>query len=208
MDLSEHYKIPVGFEVIEEEIKHSRFITLLFHCPKIDSMKLALTNAEISYPNASHYCYAYIAGAPNDVINIGSSDAGEPSGSAGRPMLTTLQGANIGEIAAIVVRYFGGTKLGLGGLMRAYTSGIKQGLNSLNLTTKYIRYPFVIKCNYNQLANIEYLILSVDGVIIDKDFGEQVIINFELAKDVLASFNKQLASQTQGQLQANAKIKI
>jgi len=97
------------------------FISFLFHCTSLEQLKLVLTDIKRDYPGASHYCYAFIAGAPNDSIAIGSSDDGEPAGSAGRPMLAVLQGANLGEVGAVVVRFYGGTKLGVGGLVRAYT---------------------------------------------------------------------------------------
>ncbi|MGZ9896720.1 YigZ family protein [Shewanella gaetbuli] len=204
--MSESYQIPEADLIIEEEIKHSRFISFLFHCPSQEVLKLALTNIRRDYPGASHYCYAFIAGAPNDMVNIGSSDDGEPAGSAGRPMLATLQGANVGELGAVVVRYFGGTKLGVGGLVRAYTSGIKQGVSQLSLTTKFIRYPIKLDCSYAQLANIEYLIAQFDGVVLSKDFAESVVLQFELAKDALDDFNQQLATMTQGMLQAKFTV--
>ena len=117
----ESYNVPCDEIVIEEEIKHSCFISFLFHCDSVDKLKLVLTDIKRDYPGASHYCSAFVAGAPDDSVLIGSSDDGEPAGSAGRPMLAVLQGAHIGEVGAVVVRYYGGTKLGVGGLVRAYT---------------------------------------------------------------------------------------
>lgn len=126
--MSESYLIPAQTYTFEEEIKHSRFITVLFHCDSEEVFKCVLTNLKAEYPGASHYCYAFVSAAPDNQVEIGSSDDGEPAGSAGRPMLASLQGANIGEIGAVVIRYFGGTKLGVGGLVRAYSSGIKQAV--------------------------------------------------------------------------------
>jgi uncharacterized YigZ family protein len=204
--LTESYLIPDLNLLIEEEIKHSRFISFLFHCPDQSVMKLMLTNIKQDYPGASHYCYAFVAGAPNEMVNIGSSDDGEPGGSAGRPMLASLQGANVGEVGAIVVRYFGGTKLGVGGLMRAYSSGIKQGISQLSLRTKYIRYSIKLSCSYAQLVDVEYLVVQHDGVILAKEFSEKVDITFELAKDALADFNTKLATMTQGTLQVKFTV--
>ncbi|UJF22237.1 YigZ family protein [Shewanella sp. OMA3-2] len=204
--MTESYSIPDSNLLIEEEIKHSRFISFLFHCPDQDVMKLTLTNMKQEYPGASHYCYAFIAGEPNEMVNIGSSDDGEPGGSAGRPMLASLQGANVGEIGAIVIRYFGGTKLGVGGLMRAYSSGIKQGISQLSLRTKYIRYPITLECSYAQLVDVEYLVALHDGVILAKAFSDKVDIRFELAKDALADFNTHLATMTQGTLQVKFTV--
>ncbi|WP_144211755.1 YigZ family protein [Shewanella donghaensis] len=204
--MTEQYEIPNQTLTIEEEIKHSRFTTVLFHCSSETQLKCALTNIKAEYPGANHYCYAFVASDPQNSIAIGSSDDGEPAGSAGRPMLATLQGANIGEIAAIVVRYFGGTKLGVGGLVRAYSSGIKSGLMELETKTKYIRYSTQLECSYAQLNDIEHWINKFDGVIINKVFTDVIQIEFEIAKAFHDDFNRELASQTQGQLKAKFNV--
>ena len=200
--LTDSYKIPSAELIIEEEIKHSRFISFLFHCQSYDGLKCALTNIKADYPGANHYCYAFVAGEPDNSVAMGSSDDGEPSGSAGRPMLATLQGANIGEIGAIVVRYFGGTKLGVGGLVRAYSSGIKQGLTQLQTQVKQIRYPGALICEYSQLKDVEYLLDQYDAVIEDRDFMEKVTLNFAIPKRFQTELNRDLATMSQGSLVA------
>ncbi|MBB1427535.1 YigZ family protein [Shewanella sp. SG44-2] len=202
----ESYLIPQTNVLIEEEIKHSRFISLLFHCPHPNDMKLALTDIKQQYPGANHYCYAFVAGSPENTIDMGASDDGEPSGSAGKPMLACLQGAKIGELGVIVVRYFGGTKLGVGGLVRAYTSGIKQGLTQIQTQVKHLRYPARLVCHYAQLTDVEYLVAQYDGVVMDKEFTDKVEIHFELAKSHHQAFNQALATQTQGQLQVKFTV--
>jgi len=201
--LTDCYQIPVGDLIFEEEVKHSRFISFLFHCPSVDVMKCVLTDIKLKYPGASHYCYAFVAAEPGNYVAIGSSDDGEPAGSAGRPMLASLQGSNIGEIGAIVVRYFGGTKLGVGGLIRAYSSGIKQSLAQLETALKQIRYPAKIQCDYSQLSNVEYLLNQYDAVIINRDFTEQVWMMFELPKANRQVLQQDLATMSQGQLSAD-----
>jgi uncharacterized YigZ family protein len=198
--LIEQYQVPAQTLVIEEEIKHSRFISLLFHCPDAEVMKQVLAQAKIDYPSASHYCYAFIAGMPNNTVDMGSSDDGEPAGSAGRPMLASLQGAELGEIGAVVVRYFGGTKLGVGGLVRAYSSGIKQGLSKLTTQVKFIRKTAKLKCQYNQLADVEHLIHKYLGVITGRQFTETIELDFELALSHQDNFILELAAMSQGNL--------
>lgn len=206
LDLSESYLIPQADLLIEEEVKHSRFISFLFHCPNQSVMKLTLTNIKQDYPGASHYCYAFIAGSPDNTIDMGASDDGEPSGSAGKPMLACLQGANIGELGVVVVRYFGGTKLGVGGLVRAYTSGLKQGLTQIQTQVKYLRDRANLACHYAQLIDVEYLVAQHDGVVMDKVFSDNVEIYFELAKSHQKAFNQALATLTQGQLQVKFAV--
>jgi len=200
--LSESYPIPAKPITIEEEIKHSRFISFLFHCPSEDVLKCVLTNIKAEYPGANHYCYAFIAGAPDNNVAMGSSDDGEPSGSAGRPMLASLQGAEIGEIGAVVVRYFGGTKLGVGGLVRAYSSGIKQGLAQLETEIKQIRYPGRLACDYHQLKDVEHFLELCEGLVVDKVFTDRVSLSFEMPKATQSRFNQELATLSQGRLKA------
>ncbi|MBT1446264.1 YigZ family protein [Shewanella sp. JM162201] len=197
----EQYPIPLGEHWFEEEIKASRFITYLCHCDSPEQMKLVLTNVKVLYPGASHYCWAYLAGAPDNGVDMGSSDDGEPSGSAGRPMLATLQGAGVGEIAAVVVRYYGGTKLGVGGLVRAYTSGIKKLLADLPTQIKALKYPAKLSCSYPQLGDIEYLLGKYEAEITHRDFGAEVVLCVRLPKAALAGLNAELATLTQGQIQ-------
>ena len=200
--LTDSYNIPSAELVIEEEIKHSRFISFLFHCQSYEELKCALTNIKVIYPGASHYCYAFVAQDPNKSVAMGSSDDGEPVGSAGRPMLATLQGANIGEIGAIVVRYFGGTKLGVGGLIRAYSSGVKLGLTQLQTQVKQIRYPGSLTCEYSQLKDVEHLLAQYDGVIEARDFMEKITLSFAIPKRFTIKLNLNLASISQGSLMA------
>lgn len=202
----ESYLIPSENIQVEEEIKHSRFISFIFHCDSIDKLKLVLTDIKRDYPGASHYCYAFIAGAPIDTVLIGSSDDGEPAGSAGRPMLAVLQGANIGEVAAVVVRYYGGTKLGVGGLVRAYTSGLRLGLTKLSMQTKQLRYPARLQCDYSQLRDVEYSLQQVDAVMINKQFAEVVYIEFEIGKLQQERFSELLMTLSQGSLSAEFEL--
>ncbi len=200
--MSESYLIPSASIIIEEEVKHSRFISFLFPCASEEDMKCALTDIKGRYPGANHYCYAFVADTPENSVAIGSSDDGEPAGSAGRPMLATLQGANIGEIGAIVVRYFGGTKLGVGGLVRAYSSGIKQGLLQLETELKLLRYPATLQCDYHQLKDVEHFLNRNEAVIIDKQFAENVVLEFMVPKAYQQPLNQDLATMSQGALQA------
>ncbi|GGI89502.1 YigZ family protein [Shewanella hanedai] len=206
MVLTDSYQIPSAELIIEEEIKHSRFISFLFHCQSYEELKCALTNIKADYPGASHYCYAFVASQPDNTVAMGSSDDGEPSGSAGRPMLATLQGANVGEIGAVVVRYFGGTKLGVGGLVRAYSSGIKQGLTQLQTQVKQVRYPGLLVCDYAQLKDVEYLLAQYDAVVEERDFMEQVTVNFAIPKRFQTELNRDLATMSQGSLAASFEV--
>ncbi|GAK29250.1 YigZ family protein, partial [Serratia liquefaciens] len=124
----EPYPIPAGPISVSEEIKKSRFITLLAPTSGVDAAKAFIQQVRDEHPAARHHCWAFVAGPPTDSQQLGFSDDGEPSGTAGKPILAQLMGSGIGEITAVVVRYYGGIKLGTGGLVRAYGSGVQQAL--------------------------------------------------------------------------------
>lgn len=113
------------------EVERSRFIAWLCHAPDVAAFDAMLAEARRTHPSASHHCSAYIAGPPGEQQAIGFSDDGEPGGTAGRPMFQVLEGAGLGQIGCVVTRYFGGTKLGTGGLARAYAQAVSRGLEAL-----------------------------------------------------------------------------
>ncbi|SDM07277.1 uncharacterized protein, YigZ family [Franzmannia pantelleriensis] len=115
----------------EIEVEKSRFIAWLCHAPTPRTFEALLARARQTHPSASHHCSAYIAGPPGEQQAIGFSDDGEPGGTAGRPMFQVLDGAGIGQVGCVVTRYFGGTKLGTGGLARAYAQAVAKGLEQL-----------------------------------------------------------------------------
>ena len=130
------YLIPKSAIVFEEEIKKSRFITYLQHTEGLEQAKAFWAEIKAQYPNARHHCWAAVAGKPTDSQQLGFSDDGEPAGTAGKPMLSALQGSQVGEVSAVVVRYYGGILLGTGGLVRAYGNGVQQALKLLETERK------------------------------------------------------------------------
>lgn len=136
------FLVPQQAVVFEEEIKKSRFITYLQHTPGLPAARAFWQELRLAHPNARHHCWAAVAGNPQDSMQFGFSDDGEPSGTAGKPMLSALIGANIGEISAVVVRYYGGIQLGTGGLVRAYANGVQQALKQLPTQLKIERVTF------------------------------------------------------------------
>src|SRR5690606_7146777 len=103
------------------------------------------------YPDATHNCWAFVAGPPGDTASIGMSDAGEPHGTAGRPMLDVLLHSDVGEVVAVVTRYFGGTKLGTGGLVRAYGGAVQHALAELPTTLHVERTRLAFTTGYAEV---------------------------------------------------------
>ncbi|WP_027965944.1 IMPACT family protein [Halomonas halocynthiae] len=113
------------------EIERSRFLTWLCHAPSTAEFDALLNKARQQHPSASHHCSAFIAGPPGEQNAIGFSDDGEPGGTAGRPMYQVLEGSGLGQVGCVVIRYFGGIKLGTGGLARAYAQAVSDALVNL-----------------------------------------------------------------------------
>ncbi|HOB78027.1 MAG: YigZ family protein [Bacteroidales bacterium] len=128
--------------------RNSKFIGLLYPIENLDEVKNYLQIAKKEYYDATHHCYAYILGVEKEIQF--DSDAGEPSGSAGKPILNALLSADITNILAVVVRYFGGTKLGISGLINAYKSATLLAIENSEIITKYIYDIFNVSIPYTQ----------------------------------------------------------
>lgn len=153
------------------EIEKSRFICWLGHVSDNAAFEWLLGEARATYPDASHHCSAFIAGPPGEQTAIGFSDDGEPGGTAGRPMFQALEGSGLGQVGAVVTRYFGGTKLGTGGLVRAYTQAVLKGLEGLPRREFTERRPLVVGIGFSQEADARRWLaehdIPVDGTDYD-----------------------------------------
>lgn len=200
--MSEPYLILDKALSFSEEIKKSRFITYL---APVDSKQAALDylhSIKKMHKEARHHCWAYAAGSPKNGVLMGCSDDGEPKGTAGKPMMALLQGSNVGEIMAVVVRYSGGIKLGTGGLVRAYSNGIQQLLPQIETREKRFYQQYQLSCDYAQLAQLESLLTESVGRIVDVDYQQQVEATIEVDLQQVAWFLKKLQSLTQGRVNA------
>lgn len=194
------YKIPKSAVFFEEEIKKSRFITYLKHTKGLEEARAFWQEIKALHPQARHHCWATVSGAPDDWQQLGFSDDGEPAGTAGRPMLSILQGSQIGEISAVVVRYFGGVLLGTGGLVRAYANGVQQALATLETDVRVQRENVFIECSYSQIRLIQQLCEEQDILILKQDFMENVRFHLGVRQDKLECFSTQLNNRSNGQL--------
>ncbi len=194
------YDIPAAPVCFNEEIKKSRFITLLQHTQGVTAARDFLGQIRCQHPMARHHCWAWVAGAPTDSHQLGFSDDGEPSGTAGKPMLAHLMGSGIGEITAVVVRYYGGIQLGTGGLAKAYGSGVRQALKLLERERKVPMNPFSVICDYSQLVDIERLLKQAGGRLITSDFATRITLQLELPHNQIEIFKAQLTDFSRGRL--------
>ncbi|ALB61284.1 FIG000605: protein co-occurring with transport systems (COG1739) [Cronobacter condimenti 1330] len=192
--------VPVAPVTFTQEIKKSRFITLLGHTEGIGAAKAFVAQVRADYPDARHYCQAWVAGAPDDAQQLGFSDDGEPPGTAGKPMLAQLMGSGVGEVTAVVVRYFGGIKLGTGGLVKAYGGGVQQALTMLETTLKVPLTEYTLLCDYAQLAGVESLLGQFNGQVVQSEFQARVALRVALPHTQVAAFSAKLADFSRGAL--------
>src|SRR5512143_3089418 len=136
--MSKRYPIPAGEARIELHVKNSRFIGRAGYTPSVEEAKAFIEKVKAEEPGCTHAVYAFAVGHGASVTH-GMSDAGEPSGTAGRPALAVVKGSGVGDVTIGIVRYFGGPKLGTGGLVKAYTETAQAVLAQLPLTEKVER---------------------------------------------------------------------
>lgn len=176
----------------ELEIKHSRFICYISPVSgRAEADKFVRTIKQL-HPKANHNCWSYIAGRPDDPHQWNSSDDGEPKGTAGQPMLNVLQHNDIGEICAVVTRYFGGVKLGTGGIARAYSQSVQEALRLLQTETVIPTSTIRFTLPYNLTGDIEHLISRFNVRISERKFGDQLQIEGEIEQDKIEPFRTSL----------------
>lgn len=167
------------FELIE---KRSRFITYSQKVCNPDEFKQFLTKLKALYPDARHYCYGYRVGTIKSAQR-GFSDDGEPNGTAGMPILNVIDHSDFSDIAIIVVRYFGGTKLGTGGLARAYSEAANCVLKSLTWVNYEEKQEISLLCQFQQEHQLRYLIKQLSGEIKSVAYSQQVKLSISIAAD-------------------------
>ncbi|MCC3704652.1 IMPACT family protein [Rouxiella badensis] len=194
------YPVPAQSVEISEEIKKSRFITLLQPTPGVEAAKAFIQQVKSQHPSARHHCWAFVAGAPSDSQQLGFSDDGEPAGTAGKPILGQLMGSGIGEITAVVVRYYGGIKLGTGGLVRAYGNGVQLALAQLSVIERVPQTEFLLRCDYAQISMVETLLQQVGGSIVQSEYGAAVDLRLALPAYEAAEIANRLFNLSRGSL--------
>jgi uncharacterized YigZ family protein len=183
---------------VEETIQRSRFVTTVAHAPDADAAHAFIDTIRSEFPNATHHCWAFVAGSPGSTMHIGMSDDGEPHGTAGRPMLNALLHGGVGEIVAVCTRYYGGVKLGTGGLSRAYSGGVVLALDSLPVDEKVDRETVDVTVGYTDVDAIQRLIGEYTLPIIEEDFGADVRYRLAIPIDEVEEVTRRIGDLTRG----------
>ncbi|MBN1220478.1 MAG: YigZ family protein [Anaerolineae bacterium] len=197
--MSQRYPIPNGESTIELLVKNSRFIGRAGYTPSVYQAKVFIDRVKAKHPHCSHAVYAFAVGYGTTVTH-GMSDAGEPSGTAGRPALAVVKGSGLGDVTVVIVRYFGGTKLGTGGLVKAYTEATQLALAELSVTEKVERQTIQVTIPYNFYEHCRRLVETYHGQIDEEEFAVEVTLRLTFTVDDLPDFESALSELTSGQV--------
>lgn len=193
------YPIPAQRHRVTEEIKRSRFITTVGYAPTVDHARELIAEVSAEFADASHNCWAYVVGPPGSTGQVGMSDDGEPHGTAGRPMLTVLLHSGIGDICAVVTRYFGGTLLGKGGLVKAYSGGVQLALASLPTVERVPRSQITLLFDYSSITPLKRLLPEYEAEVLDEEYAADVTYHLRLPTEHLDAFSEAVTALTNGQ---------
>lgn len=196
---SKRYLIPARVHRVEEVILRSRFITVGTHTRNPEEAQRIVSEIRDEYPDATHHCWAFVAGPPGSTLSIGMSDDGEPHGTAGRPMLNALLHSDVGEIVAVCIRYYGGTKLGTGGLSRAYSGGVKLLLESLPTVERVERVRHQVIIDYASADAARRLFEELEAIVEVEEYGEKVEYVLALPEEHVTDLTRGIAGITKGQ---------
>ena len=193
-----HYPIPAQTTRIETVVVNSRFIATVSRADTVEQAKSFIRAIRDEMPDATHHVYAFKIGYGGSITE-GMSDDGEPSGTSGPPILAVLRGADLGDVVIVVTRYFGGTKLGTGGLVRAYSGAAKDALAALPVELKIEKVMLGLTVPYPYYERVTLLLVDAKAVVDSVDFAADVTVYATLPVDQLETFVAAVRNLTAGQ---------
>lgn len=187
---------PVQTEIL---VVNSRFITNLEYAGSVEEARAHLARVRGHHPTATHNVPAFIIGHGNSIITH-CSDDGEPSGTAGRPALAVLQGSGLGDVSVVVTRYFGGTLLGTGGLVRAYGDAVREVLKGVKFAALLPATTLMFVTPYRLYDQVLRLIEAHNGQVLDTAFLEEITVTVRFKDEEVEAFSGQLSNLSAGQV--------
>ena len=201
MWLMKNYDIPL-YEVRREQVVvNSRFIATLVPVFSAEEARAFIARIKKEFADASHNVPAYIIGGGNTVTEYFSDD-GEPSGTAGRPALTVLRGSRLGDVAVVITRYFGGTLLGTGGLVKAYTESTQLVVNAVGRGRRVPVHIALAAIPYNLLERVRLLVARNQGEVLGEDFAADITMTLQFPVESFDSFQNELRDISAGKIQS------
>jgi uncharacterized YigZ family protein len=195
------YSVPLTEIRREHVVVNSRFIATLGPVFGIEEARAFIARIKKELADASHNVPAYVIGGGNTVTEYFSDD-GEPSGTAGKPALAVLRGSGLGDVAVVITRYFGGTLLGTGGLVRAYTESTQVVVNAVGRGRRVPVHVAMVAIPYNLLERVRLLVMRQGGEILGEDFAADITMTLQVPVDAFDGFQNELRELSAGKLKA------
>ncbi|RPJ26610.1 MAG: YigZ family protein [Chloroflexi bacterium] len=199
--MSKYYSVPLNEIRHEQVVVNSRFIATLAPAFSIDEARAFIARIKKEFADASHNVPAYIIGGGNTVTEYFSDD-GEPSGTAGKPALAVLRGSGLGDVAVVVTRYFGGTLLGTGGLVKAYTESTQRVVQAVGRGRRVPVHVALVAIPYNLLERLRLVMTRLGGEVLDEDFAADITMTLQFPVDSFEAFQNDLREMSAGRLKA------
>ena len=193
------YPVPKDRIRIEYIVSNSRFYGTIGRADTVEQAKAFIQAVRDEMPGATHHVYAFKIGFGGSVTE-GMSDDGEPSGTAGPPALAVIRGANVGDVVLVITRYFGGTKLGTGGLVHAYGQTAREAVATLPTELKITRRTIGVEIPYALYERVKILVGHYDCRLESEDFGTEILLILRIAEDDLAPFTDTLRELSAGRI--------
>jgi uncharacterized YigZ family protein len=195
------YAIPSKEVRAEIRVANSRFIASLAPAVSVEEARAFISRIKAEFTDATHNVPVFLIGH-GDSVTAHCSDDGEPSGTAGRPALAVLQGSGLGDVVVVITRYFGGTKLGTGGLVRAYSDSVRAVLEKVERSVRVITNTVQVVFPYTFLERIRRIVAACNGVILDEVFAADVTVTARFRVEDTLVFQAQIVELTSGTLTA------
>ena len=195
------YPIPSNEVRAEIKVANSRFISSLAPAFGVDEVRAFISRIKEEFSDASHNVPVFLIGH-GDSVTAHCSDAGEPSGTAGRPALAVLQGSGLGDVVVVVTRYFGGTKLGTGGLVRAYSDSVRAVLEKVERSARVMTDTVMVAFPYTYLERVRRIAAACEGTILDEEFAADVTVTARFRVEDTPAFQAQIIELTGGTVRA------
>jgi len=196
---TEHHLIPAREARIELKVVNSRFIATAAPVFTVDEARAFVARIKAEFADATHNVSTYLIGH-GATVTAHCHDDGEPAGTAGRPALAVLRGSGLGDVAVVVTRYFGGTKLGTGGLVRAYSDAVREVLAVLPRAVKVPTHTVVVVMPYSLFERLRLLVAAHQGKILQEDFAAEVTVTARLRVERFPAFESALQEMSGGTL--------
>ena len=192
------YPVPAAAHRVAQVIDRSRFLATVAPAPTVADAQAVLRAVREEFPDATHHCWAYVVGPPGSTGQVGMSDDGEPHGTAGRPMLTVLLHGGVGDVVAVVTRYYGGTKLGTGGLVKAYGGAVQEALATLPRRDRVDAVALTVRVGYAAIGAVQPLWTLHEAVVREEAFAAEATYLLAVPRDRVDALVRAVTDATRG----------